>query len=273
MIAIIAGTGKLPIEACKSLLSRAERFFVVCLFPDDNAAQLAQITDGQIEIVEKVCYKAHEILTLLKDKQTQSVLFIGKVDKSLLLKRLKLDWLAVKILGTMMYKSDKNIMEALLAELTHHGIATLRQDEVLGGLLVKPGILTGSISSSLHDDITIGLKAAQAIAHADIGQTVVVKDGIVIAVEAIEGTDACIKRAITLAHDGLVICKTARTDQNKKFDLPTLGPSSLASFQPGQISVIAWHAHCTLIAQKDEFIHKASELGIALVAVDAAEKT
>lgn len=267
MIAIIAGTGSLPAEACKALLTRAAPFFVVSLFAEDNAAELEKVTGGNIEIISKPCYKAHEILTLLKDKGTKQVLFIGKVDKSNLLKRLKLDWLAIKILGSLVYKSDKNIMEALLAMLATHGISTLRQDEVLTGLVVAPGLLTGKLTPELERDIQMGLATALAIAHADIGQTVAVKDGMVLAVEAIEGTDQCIKRGIELGKEGIVICKTARIDQNKKFDLPTLGPSSLASFQPGQVSAIAWNSHYTLIAHKEEFVRKASELGITLVSV------
>lgn len=271
MIAVIAGTGSLPAEACKALLKRAAPFFVVSLFPEDNAPELETVTGGRVEIIAKQCYKAHDILTLLKNKSTSQVLFIGKVDKSHLLKRLKLDWLAIKILGSLVYKSDKNIMEALLAELAGHGIATLRQDEVLEGLVISPGILTGTLTPEIERDIAMGLNTALAIAHADIGQTVVVKDGMVIAVEAIEGTDLCIARGIELGKDGIVICKTARTDQNKKFDLPTLGPSSLGSFEPGQVSAIAWHSHCTLIAQKDEFIKKASELGIVLISIGVTQ--
>ncbi len=265
MIAIIAGTGSLPGEACKNLLARKEPFFVITLCPENNASQLQDIVGNQIAIIAQKFYKPSEILSLLKAKGTTKLLFIGKVDKSNLLKHVSFDWLALKMLGSMIGKSDKNIMEMLLAELSKHNIQVIKQDEVLGGLLVKPGVLTGSLTTALENDIKFGIDASIAIAHADIGQTVVVKNGMVLAVEAIEGTDACIKRGIELGKEGIVICKAARLDQNKKFDLPTLGPTSLASLKKGDVAAIAWQSSSTLIAQKDEFIQKANNLGITLV--------
>jgi UDP-2,3-diacylglucosamine hydrolase len=267
MIAIIAGTGSLPGEACKNLLARKEPFFVITLFPENNAQSLQQIVGDQIEVVAQEFYKPSEILSLMKSKGTTKLLFIGKVDKSNLLKHVSFDWLAVKMLGSMIGKSDKNIMEALIAELSKHNIQVIKQDEVLGGLLVPPGILTGTLTTNIENDIKIGIDAAIAIAHADIGQTVVVKNGMILAVEAIEGTDACIKRGIELGKENIVICKVARLDQNKKFDLPTLGPTSLKEFKSGDVAAIAWQSSSTLIAQKDEFIQKAKNLGITLVSV------
>lgn len=265
MIAVIAGTGTLPTEACKNLIAANEKFFVITLFPEDNAVHLQSIIKNHAELIAQECYKAGAILELLKSKGTSKVLFIGKVDKSNLLKHLKFDLLAIKLMGSLIYKSDKDVMEALLAELARNNITVIKQDTVLGGLLVPPGILTGTVTSEIERDSTMGLEAAIAIAHANIGQTVVVKDGMIVAVEAIEGTNACIKRGIQLGHGGVVICKAARFDQNRTFDLPTLGPGSLAAFKSGDVKAIVWQASSTLIAQKDEFITKAKSLGITLV--------
>jgi len=95
MIAIIAGTGSLPGEACKNLLARKEPFFVITLFPENNAQSLQQIVGDQIEVVAQEFYKPSEILSLMKSKGTTKLLFIGKVDKSNLLKHVSFDWLAV----------------------------------------------------------------------------------------------------------------------------------------------------------------------------------
>lgn len=268
MIAVIAGTGTLPVEACKNLLIQQKSFFVISLFPEDNAPQLQKMVAGRAEVISKEFYKPSSILDLLKDKQATHVIFLGKVDKNNLLKHLKLDWLAIKLLGSVVRKSDKDLMEALLAELARQNIQVIKQDEVLGGLLVKPGILTGTSTPELETDIRIGMEAALAIAHANIGQTVVVKNGMILAVEAIEGTDACIKRGIELGHSDIVICKSARIDQNHTFDLPTLGPTSLTPFSKGNVKAIAWQSACTLIAHRDEFIQKATNLGITLVSLD-----
>ncbi len=278
MIAIIAGTGTLPAQACKSLLNRQEQtraskpsdlfpepFFVIVLFPENNLAELQQIVGDKAEIISQECYKAGQVLNLLKQKATTHLLFIGKVDKSHLLKTFKFDWLAVKLLGSLLYKSDAAVMERLVKELESNGISVLRQDQVLNSLMVKPGILTGKLTDSLATDVKMGIETAIKLSHFDIGQTVVVKNQMIVAVEAIEGTDQCISRGISLGNGGVVVCKAAHQNQNHKFDLPTLGPGSLSGISKGDVAVIAWLHDKTFIAQQEEFIKKANALGIALV--------
>lgn len=265
MIAVIAGTGSLPSEACRQLLRKQERFFVITLFPENNANELKQVVGDAVEVIPQTVFKPSVALEALKKRATTHVLLIGKVDKNHLLSKISLDWMATKFLASLVYKGDKTIMDAVVDELSQHNLQVMKQDDVLGGLLVKPGVVTGTLSDAIKRDITYGMNMALAIAHADIGQTVVVKDGMVLAVEAIEGTDACIKRGIELGGSNVVICKTARTDQNKKYDLPTLGPASLATFKPGDVAAIAWHSHCTLIAEQGIFVKRASDLGITLV--------
>lgn len=272
MIAIIAGTGSLPIETCKKLISQNKKFFVITLFPQNNKIAIEKETCGNYEVISQNVYKPSQIITLLKKKNAKKVLFIGKVDKSHLFKKIKFDWLAIKLLGSLICKSDKNIMEAILAELAQHNIKVINQDEILGGLIIPPGVLTGTLTQELTNDITTGLNAALEIAHANIGQTIVVKDGAILAVEAIEGTDQCIKRSLDIAHDGIVICKAARVDQNRKYDLPTLGPASIASFKQGQVKAVAWFSTHTLIAQKDLFVARAKQLEITLVSKELPAK-
>lgn len=265
MIAVIAGTGSLPAEACRQLVRRQEPFFVIALFPENNAHELKQLVGNSIEVITQSVFKPSLALEVLKQRGTTHVLLIGKVDKNHLLSKMSFDWMAAKFLASLVYKGDKTIMDAVLAELARHNLQVMKQDDILRGLLVKPGVLMGTLTDAINRDIAYGMSMALAIAHADIGQTVVVKDGMVLAVEAIEGTDACIRRGIELGGGNVVICKTARTDQNKKYDLPTLGPASLATFKSGDVAAIAWHSHCTLIAELETFVQRAAALEITLV--------
>ena len=272
--AVIAGTGNLPREACKRLTLAGSDFFVVSLFPEDNGQLLASILKPD-QLISQALYKPSAVLDALKARHTSHVVFIGKVDKSNLLKKLSFDWLALKIMGSLVTRGDKDVMEALLAELATHGIQTLRQDHILGGLLVKPGVLCGTLTPELEINSNLGLATVLALSQTDIGQTVVVKDRMVMAVEAIEGTDACIRRGLELAQRhqpdlpaNLVICKGAHPTQNPRFDLPTLGTGSLQNFQPDDIQAIAWLANTTLIADREAFVTRAQELGITLIAVD-----
>ncbi|MFA5306720.1 MAG: UDP-2,3-diacylglucosamine diphosphatase LpxI [Candidatus Babeliales bacterium] len=268
MIALIAGTGSLPIEACKKFIADRTDFFVIVLFPHDNAAAIRTCVDNHAEVIVQEFYKPNGILTLLAERKTTDVLFLGKVDKQNLLKHLKFDFFAIKLLGSLINKNDTNIMEAIGKEMEKRGMRIMHQDDVLGGLLVPPGILTGTLTPELRNNISIGIATAHDLAHAHIGQTVVMKNGMVLAVEAIEGTNACIRRGIELGSGGIVVCKSARSDQHRGFDLPTLGPSSLEGIKPGEVAAFSWLASSTLIAQKQEFIMRAQELGIALVSVE-----
>lgn len=267
MIAVIAGTGSLPLEACKSLRNAQKSFFIIALFPENNLAALTTATAGYADVITLPFYKPSLILQTLKEQGTTHVFFIGKVDKSVLFKRFSFDWLALKLLGSVIgAKSDKALMERLIEELKKHGLQVLHQSDVLSSLFVAPGLISGTLSEKLKADIRFGMSVAQTIADAQIGQTVVVKDGMVLAIEAIEGTDSCIKRGIVLGASDVVICKTACSQHNTRFDLPTLGPTSLAHLEPGQVAAIAWSSQHTLIAEYDAFIARAKGLGITLIA-------
>jgi len=220
------------------------------------------------QIIAQPFYKAGQMLDLVKERGTKKVLFIGKVDKQHLLQHIKFDWFAIKLMASLVNKSDSSIMERLLAELQSHGIDVIKQDEVLGSLLVPPGVLCGELDENLKADIEIGMHIATQMSCCDVGQSVVVKDKMILAVEAIEGTDACVRRGINLGKSGVVVCKSARPSQNRKFDLPTLGPASLTGIENGQVKAIVWLSKSTFIAQKEDFIKMAQSLGITLVSVE-----
>ncbi|MCB9493617.1 MAG: UDP-2,3-diacylglucosamine diphosphatase LpxI [Epsilonproteobacteria bacterium] len=267
MIGIIAGTGVVPAYACRSLKSKNKDFFVISLFPEQNLALLQDAVGANIDIVPQDFCKAQAILDTLKARGTTQVLFIGKVDKGNLFKKLRLDTFALKLLASLVYKSDKAIMERLIQELAHHNMHVIQQSDVLDGLLVKPGILCGQLDSELEANIKLGMHTADALSTYEVGQTVVVKDKAVLAVEGVEGTDACIKRGIELGNGRVIICKSAHATHNAQYDLPTLGPESLTSLKFGQVHALAWNSERTLIVEREKFVSLAKELAITLVSV------
>ncbi|MCK4265518.1 UDP-2,3-diacylglucosamine diphosphatase LpxI [Candidatus Babeliales bacterium] len=267
LVAVIAGTGNLPVEACKKLKQENCPFFVISLFPENNGSDLLDVIENKNELIKQNVYKATEILNLLKTKKTKKVLLIGKVEKSHLLKKIKLDWLTIKLLTSLLSKGDKPVMEKILSILEENGIEAMRQNEILDSLFVPPGVLTGKITNVLEQDIRLGLDTAKHLSKCDIGQTVVIKDGMILAVEAIEGTDKCILRGLELGKKEIVICKAARSDQNKKYDLPTLGPDTLKNIKKEDVAAIAWQSNQTFIAEKEKFISLAKDLEITLISV------
>lgn len=267
MIAVIAGTGTLPLVACQNLIQQKQPFFVVSLFAEDNGIELQEVLHGQTDCINQSCYRPAGIIELLKARGTTHVVMLGKVDKKCLLQKIKLDWLAIKLLASIAYKNDTEIMERIVAEFAHHNIKVLRQDDVLPGLLIKPGVLCGTVNDDLMNNITLGMKTVNALSQNDIGQTVVVKNNMILAVEAIEGTDECIKRGVQLGGSSVIVCKGARLDQNRSFDLPTLGPRSLHFLNQGDVAAFAWISSMTLITQQHEFKQRALDLGITLISI------
>jgi DUF1009 family protein len=266
MLALIAGTGDLPIKACKSLIENKKKFFVITLFPENNLVQIKKTIDGsQTQIIQKPFYKTKIILDELKKQKTKEVLFIGKVDKQNLLKKFKLDWFAIKMLATLATKNDTTIMNKIGQVLAEHGMKVIDQDDVLPTLFVKPGILTGKLSKEIKENIEFGIDVAKKMSVHDVGQTVVVKNKMVLAVEAIEGTDECIQRGIKLGKGGVIICKTAQEKHDKKFDIPTIGPKTLENIKKGDVAAIAWQSNKTFIANQKALAKKARALGITLV--------
>jgi DUF1009 family protein len=266
MIAIIAGTGSLPIAACLALKNKNKPFCVINLFPQENGAALLKAA-GKALVIDIAFYKASYILNHLIKQGVTHVLMIGKVNKQDFFKNIKLDWLAVKLLASVMYKNDRDLLQRIVDEFATHGITVLRQHDILPGLLTQPGIITGIVDEAVQHDINLGMLVASNISKLDLGQTVVVKNNMVLAVEAIEGTDACIDRGINLGRGDVIICKSAQAAHNQQFDLPTLGSATLQKIEPGQIRAIAWLASHTLIADYNQFVKSAVKLNITLVAV------
>jgi UDP-2,3-diacylglucosamine hydrolase len=266
MIAIIAGTGALPIAACHALALQNKPFCVISLFPQENSVALRQAA-GSSAVINCAFYKAGDILNHLTTHGVKQVLMIGKVDKQQFFKGIKFDWLAVKLLASVAYKNDRDILQRLVDAFAEYGITVLRQHDVLPGLLTKPGIITGTVDARLQNDIDMGMRAAQEISKLDLGQTVIVKNSMVLAVEAIEGTDACIRRGIELGNGEVIICKAAQAAHNPQFDLPTLGSATLQGVEPGQVRAIAWLASHTLIADYENFVAIAQEIGITLISI------
>lgn len=291
MIAVIAGKGTLPLQACEQLAAQKKDFFVLALFQEvydqfnHHALATAHLRDelnntpiknntnsfshhktNALTIIFQPHYKLGALKKILLAHGTKEALFIGKVDKRELFSTLSLDWEAIKFLASLINKSDAAIMEHCIKELAKLSITVLPQDQVLQKLYAPPGILAGTLTPAIEQDIALGMETAEQLSLLGIGQTVVIKNGIVLAVEALEGTDACITRGIALGNEQVVICKTAHKTHNRQYDIPTLGSSSLATITKGSVAAIAWQADRLFIADYQYFIKRAHDLGIALIA-------
>lgn len=207
-----------------------------------------------------------------------SLVMAGKIEKTHLTAgqsvAVQPDGHAVRILENLSDWSDRALMNAIADLLEREGFSLRPQAEYVPELLASGGLLGGVLPSrTQRDDIAHGWPIARQLANAGVGQCIVLKNRSVVAVEASEGTDATIQRAVELAGGGLTVIKLAAFDQDPRFDLPAVGPDTLAPLLGREPSVLAIEAHSTLVLQREEMTALADAQGIALLAVDEAAET
>lgn len=267
-IGLIAGKSDLPIEFAKSAKSQSK---------DLTIFALKSITDKQIEKYAKTYWinfgEAQKLIDLMHEEKITHFVMLGKIEHYLLIfSFFKLDKRAKEFLSKLKDKKAKTILEGVIKELEKEGFKALDPTPYLESLLLEKGLVNNvSLQEKYKKDVEFGIKIAKQIAQLDIGQTVVVKDQIVIAVEGIEGTDKCIERAGKLGGEGLVVCKSARKNQDMRYDVPVVGGKTLESMKKAKAKVLAVEAGKTYLINKEDLIKKADKLGISVIGINTEE--
>jgi len=273
-LGLIAGSGRFPILFAHE--ARRAGAAVV-------AVAIAGVTEGELgDIVDKLkTFKLGQIsapLKFLKNAGVRRVIMAGKVQHASLFGGIFPDLRAVKILAGLKDRRTDTVLSALAAEFAKEGIELISSATFLSHLLAPPGIWTQRKPTPAENkDIDLGWRAAKAVAAVDIGQTVVVQEAAVVAVEAMEGTDAAVLRAAQIAAShgqkpSLVVVKVAKPRQDFRFDLPVIGLETLKTFKTACVRVLAIEAGKALVFDRAEFVAKADALGLAIVArVEAPE--
>jgi DUF1009 family protein len=264
-LGLIAGMGDLP----KAVASEAKRMGY-------NVAAIA-LQPPADESLKPIADEFHKIslgrfgglMALLKKLAITDVVLAGKVPKDLLYKNkahIIPDMKAVKMLFSLRNRADDTIMKAIVREIEGLGIKVHNTTDFTKDLLVPEGVLTRRKPSKKElQDIEFGWDIAKKIGQLDIGQTVVVKDMAVMAVEAIEGTDEAIKRGGDLSKKDAVIIKVSKPRQDMRFDVPVTGLDTLSTMKKTGARVLALETGKCIIIDMKNFINKANEYGIVVV--------
>src|SRR2546427_407081 len=231
-IGLIAGGGNLPLVLAKAVKARGHP--LVCLALDDADASLVSLADhtyhvrfGQVE----------DVIAALRRHGARRVLMVGRVSRTDLVDRG--DALFRRWLGEAPDRRDRSVFRRGVQRLHDLGVDVASPLEFAPELAVPADVLTRRVPTEPEwHDIRLGLSVARAVAALDAGQTVVLKRGVILAVEAAEGTDAAIRRGGGLAA-GTVVVKAARPDQDPRFDLPTIGAQTVALLQDVGAAVLA----------------------------------
>lgn len=204
---------------------------------------------------------------------TQAVM-AGGIHKSGALTNIQPDERGLAFISRLPSLKDDVILRGVAQELESEGITVVESTRFLSSLLPQPGVLTEAAPNEQQwQDIRFGFATARDIGRWDIGQSVVVKRGAVIAVEGIEGTNAAIQRGGELGGPGTIVVKVSKPQQDLRFDVPAVGPDTITTMQSVQAVVLALEAGKTLMIDKEEFLRRANACGISVVALTADANT
>jgi len=203
---------------------------------------------------------------LLLANRIKKIALIGKIDKSVIYdENTPRDREYVKAMNGLGDKKDYSILEEFTRRLARIGVEVIDGREYLSHLAPPRGILSkAEPDERVLGDMDFGFKAARDLAGLDIGQTVIVKDRNIVAVEAIEGTDAAIERAGRLAGPGCVMAKASRPDQDLRWDVPTVGPETMENLARNRFSGIAIESGKMYLVEKERFVSLADASGIVI---------
>lgn len=261
-IGLIAGGGRFPILFAESARRAGHRVVAV--------AHVNQ-TDPALEKVVDACTwvklgQFGKILETLKASGCNEAVMLGGITRTRFFRDAWLDGLGMQIVARLAVKSDDNVLRAIARTAEERGIPITDPTRFLQDRLAPEGVLgKRQPTAEQWDDARVGMQLAREIGKLDLGQTVVVKDRTAVAVEAIEGTDACIRRGGELAKEGAVVVKAVKPQQDRRFDLPAVGPDTIDSMAQAGCAVLVVEAGGTLVMDLDEMVRRADKAKVALV--------
>ena len=262
-VGLIAGNGQFPVLFAQAARERGIKIVAVAMEGE---------TDPVITNHVDICLfvKVGQLGRMIRFFQKHSIsraAMAGGVRKTRLFGGARPDLTAFKLLAQSALRKDDGMLRAIAREFESKGIRIIDSTEYMPECLAPAGLLTRqSVDNETKAQLDYGYEVALKIGELDIGQTVIVKNGAVVALEAIEGTDACIERAGLLTkHSGAVAVKIAKPNQDMRFDVPAIGLTTIENLSKAGITVLGVEAQRTLFLEPQKIIERANELNITIV--------
>jgi len=261
VIGIIAGGGQFPLMVADSIRKQGHRVVAVA-HREETDPELAKKVD---QIVWIRLGQLGQLIKALKKNGVQKALMAGTISKRLMFK-IKPDLKGLTLMSKLAIFHDDGILRSLAKELEKEDIYIVSATAYIPGLLAPPGCLTKrKPTKKEREDIEFGWRIAKELGKLDIGQCVVVRNGTVLALEAMEGTDETILRGGKLAREKAVVVKVSKPNQDLRFDIPSVGLNTVETMAKVKASVLALEAGKTLMFDKPEMIELANRSGIAIL--------
>jgi len=262
-LGIIAGNGVYPQLVADAARKAGVNKIVAAAFTDETDPVLQQ----QVDVLEWM--RVGQLGWLLKFFRGQGIhhaIMAGQIAPKNLFD-LRPDLKALMLLGKLKQRNAESIFAAVADELAQIDIDLLPATTFLEDSLARSGLIAGlKLSPRQQQDVELGWNVAKEIARLDIGQTIIVKNGTIVAVEALEGTNEAIKRGGTLAREGAVMVKASKPNQDMRFDVPVIGVETVRIAAESGVRVIAVEAGKTLLLERDAIIALANSSNMSVVA-------
>jgi UDP-2,3-diacylglucosamine hydrolase len=263
ILGIIAGNGVYPRLLADSARKAGVKKIVATSFSGETDPAIVQ----HVEVVEWLRVgQLSRLLSFFQEQNVRHAIMAGQIAPKNLFD-LRPDWKALLLLARLKRRNAESIFSAIADELTKIDVDLLPATTFLDEYLAPRGLIAGSkLSRREEEDVDFGWKVAKQIAELNIGQTVVVKSGTVLAVEGLDGTNETIKRGGKLARKGAVMIKVAKPNQDMRFDVPVIGIETIRAVTAAKVRVIALEADRTLLLEKERLLEMASHSKISILA-------
>ena len=266
-LGILAGGGPLPARIVQSCLASAREVFVIAFNDETDPSTCEGVAHLWVPLG-----KVGTIIKRLKKENCVEVVLAGPIRRPSFSK-LKPDLHALKLLGKISKaagQGDNAILSILVEELEGEGFRVVGADDLLSNVTAPGGIMSKKTPSERdHADIKIGARVASALGALDIGQAVVVQQGVVLGVEAVEGTDALLERCADLKREGRggVLVKLKKPEQEHRADLPTIGSDTVRRAAESGLHGIAVEEGKSLILDRADMVAEANRLGVFVIGI------
>lgn len=263
-IGIIAGGGQFPL-----LFAQAVRRHGLKVYAAAHQGETDETLADKVDALQWVRLgQLGKIIDFFKKEGVIKTVFIGSITKTNIFRDVRPDLKGLGLWNKIDIKQDDSILRAIADRLAKDGIEVVASTSYVPELIFPQGILTRKkLTKEQKNDIVFGWKIARAMGGLDIGQCVVVRNQTVLAVEAIEGTDAAIRRGGTLGKEKAVVVKLKKPNQDLRFDLPAVGEKTIVSMLEVKAAVLAVEAGYALFFDRESVIQAADAAGLVVVGV------
>jgi DUF1009 family protein len=262
-LGIIAGNGVYAQLIAEAARKAGVKKIIAAAFTDETDPILEQ----HVDILEWMRVgQLGRLLKFFRGQDIHHAIMAGQIAPKNLFD-LRPDLKAMMLLGKLKQRNAESIFAAIADELAKVEVDLLPATTFLEDSLARPGLIAGpELSPRQVHDLELGWNVAKEIARLDIGQTIIVKNGTIVAVEALEGTNEAIKRGGTLAREGAVMVKVSKPNQDMRFDVPVIGVETVRIAAESGVRVIAVEAGKTLLLERDAIVDLSKRAEISIVA-------